>query len=222
MPQTRLKVWDLSIRAFHWLLAGLISYQLFSALSEGGPQELHLTVGYIVMALIIFRVLWGIFGSHTARFKQFLRPPSKVLDYLKRAEKTPQSRGHNPVGGYSVLLMLTLISIQIATGLLCDDEIMLSGPLSQYFSQTTISISNQIHAINAKLLIVFIGVHTMAIFWYQIIKRIDLITPMITGFSRKIEDSKAHDPVLEKPILATCLIAVSVGVVLVFLAIVGE
>ena len=222
MPQTRLKVWDLPIRAFHWLLAGLVSYQLFSALSEGGPEELHLTIGYILMALIIFRVLWGIFGSHTAQFTQFLLPPSKVFDYLKRAERSPQSPGHNPLGGYSVLLMLTLVSIQIATGLLCDDEIMLSGPLSQYFSQTTISISNQIHAINAKLLIVFIGVHTMAIFWYQIIKRIDLITPMITGFSRSIEDSKAHDPVFEKPILATCLITASVGVVLVFLAIVGE
>ena len=222
MPQTRLKVWDLSIRAFHWLLAGLISYQLFAALSDGGPEELHLTIGYILMALIIFRVLWGIFGSYTARFTQFLVPPSKVLDYLKRAEKTPQAPGHNPVGGYSVLLMLTLISIQIATGLLCDDEIMLSGPLSQYFSQVTISISNQIHAINAKLLIVVIGVHTVVICWYQIIKKIDLITPMVTGFSRNIEGSKAHDPVLEKPILAACLIAASVGVVLVFLAIVGE
>jgi len=222
MPQTRLKVWDLPIRAFHWLLAGLVSYQLFSALSEGGPEELHLTIGYILMALIIFRVLWGILGSHTARFTQFLHPPSKVFNYVRQPETTPQSPGHNPLGGYSVLLMLTLISVQIATGLLCDDEIMLSGPLSQYFSQTTISISNQIHEINAKLLVFVIGLHTVAIFWYQIIKRIDLITPMVTGFSRNIEDSKTHDPVLEKTILATCLIAASVGVVLVFLAIVGE
>jgi len=181
-----------------------------------------LTIGYIVMTLIIFRALWGIFGSYTARFTQFLEPPSKVFNYLRRTEKTARSPGHNPLGGYSVLLMLVLISIQIVTGLICDDEIMLSGPLSQYFSQTTISISNQIHAINAKLLIVVIGVHTVAVFWYQIIKRIDLITPMVTGFSRNNEDSKAQDPVLEKPILATCLIAASVGVVLVFLAIVGE
>ena len=222
MRETRVKVWDFSIRAFHWLLAGLISYQLFTALSDDGPQDLHLTIGYIVMALIIFRFLWGIFGSYTARFTQFLEPPSKVFNYLRRTEKTARSPGHNPLGGYSVLLMLVLISIQIVTGLICDDEIMLSGPLSQYFSQITISISNQIHATNAKLLIVVIGVHTAAIFWYQIIKRIDLITPMVTGFSRNIEDSKAHDPVLEKPILATCLIAASVGVVLVFLVIVGE
>lgn len=221
MRETRLKVWDLSIRAFHWLLAGLISYQLFSALSGDGPEELHLTIGYILMALVIFRVLWGIFGSHTARFTQFLQPPSKVLGYLRRTEKTPLSPGHNPLGGYSVLLMLILISIQITTGLLCDDEIMLSGPLSQFFSQTTISISNQIHAINAKVLIVVIGVHTVAIFWYRVVKKLDLITPMITGFSRNIEDSKMYDPILEKPLLAAFLIAASIGLVLFFLAIVG-
>ena len=222
MRETRVKVWDFSIRAFHWLLAGLISYQLFTALSDDGPQDLHLTIGYIVMALIIFRALWGIFGSYTARFTQFLEPPSKVFNYLRRTEKTPRSPGHNPLGGYSVLLMLVLISIQIVTGLICDDEIMLSGPLSQYFSQITISTSNQIHAINAKLLIVVIGVHTVAIFWYRIIKKIDLITPMITGFSRNIEDLRIRDPIFEKPILASCLIVVSVALVLVFLVIVSE
>jgi cytochrome b len=193
------KIWDVSVRIFHWTLTGLISYQLFTSLSENGPSDVHLTIGYCILGLVLFRIFWGFWGSETARFSNFLKSPSSIVDRILRNRSKESTLGHNPLGGYSVLAMILGISVQVISGLFCDDDLMLSGAFSQTTSDGFTSTANLVHAINSKVLLVLICIHVTAIGWYQLIKKQNLIKPMIVGHSTDITLRAGTAQVKERP-----------------------
>ena len=182
-----IRVWDLPIRLFHWLLVLCIIGSLVSVNLGGNAMEWHAYFGYSVLTLLIFRVTWGFVGSTHARFSSFFPNRKKILNYLQG--KAPTVLGHNPLGALSVFAILFALSIQVFTGLFADDEIAFQGPLSKYVSSSFASILSEIHESNQVVIYTLITIHIAAIIYYKKFKGEDLITPMIRG-DKEIDPSE--------------------------------
>jgi cytochrome b len=173
----RAPVWDLPVRATHWLLALLIPFSWWSAMNDHLPW--HRLSGYTILGLLTFRVIWGIVGSPTARFAQFLRGPRGVVAYL--AGKAAPVVGHNPLGGWSVAAMLVALAAQVGLGLFSVDEDSIeAGPLSKFVNFDTSRAIAHLHAQLFWVLLGLIGLHLGAVAVYAFRRR-NLVWPMITG-----------------------------------------
>jgi len=182
-----IRVWDLPVRVFHWLLVLCISGSLISVNLGGNAIEWHAYFGYTVLTLLIFRIIWGFIGSTHARFASFLPSREKIFSYLQG--KAPRVLGHNPLGALSVFALMIVLSVQVFTGLFVDDEIAFQGPLAKYVSNSLVSILSEIHENNSVLIYTFIAIHIAAIIYYQKFKGEDLIKPMISG-DKEIDPSE--------------------------------
>jgi cytochrome b len=174
-----IRVWDLPIRVFHWLLVLCIAGSLISANLGDNAVEWHAYFGYSVLTLLIFRIVWGFVGSTHARFTSFFPNREKVLNYLKG--NAPRVLGHNPIGALSVVTLLFVLSVQVLTGLFVDDEITFQGPLAKYVPNWVVSFFSEIHEGNQVVIYILITIHIAAILYYKKFKGEDLIKPMISG-----------------------------------------
>jgi len=182
-----IRVWDLPIRLFHWLLVLCIIGSLISVNLGGNAMEWHAYFGYSVLTLLIFRITWGFVGSTHARFSSFLPNREKTLNYLQG--KGPSFLGHNPLGAISVFALLLVLSVQVLTGLFVDDEIAFQGPLAKYVPNWVVSILSEIHEGNQVVIYTLITIHIAAIIYYKKFRGEDLITPMISG-DKEIDPSE--------------------------------
>jgi len=172
----RQSIWDLPTRLFHWLLAALIPFSWWSA--EYGHDDWHIWSGIAILTLLIFRLLWGLFGSSTARFANFVRGPAAVRDYLKGRW---HGIGHSPLGALSVLALLGATAVQVGLGLFTEDEDGLTrGPLALLIGSDSAEKVHDIHALFFYVLLALIVLHIGAVLWYRVRGR-HLILPMITG-----------------------------------------
>jgi cytochrome b len=179
------RVWDLPTRLFHWTLLVLIVVQFASAEFHLLDMRWHFWSGYAILALVLFRILWGFFGSQTSRFVEFVRGPRAVLNYLRAAATNARSTvGHNPLGGWSVLALLTCIALQSVTGLFASDDIDTDGPFTGLVSQRTVKLMTRLHDWNQNVLLALIGLHVVAVLLYWLLKHENLTVPMITGRKR--------------------------------------
>jgi len=174
-----IRVWDLPIRLFHWLLVICIIGSFISVNLGGNAIQWHAYFGYSVLTLLIFRITWGFVGSTHARFSSFFPNREKILNYLQG--KAPSVLGHNPLGAVSVFALLLVLSVQVFTGLFVDDEIAFQGPLAKYVPNWVVSILSEIHEGNQVVIYTLITIHIAAIIYYKKFKGEDLITPMISG-----------------------------------------
>ena len=183
----KVRVWDLPTRLFHWLLALAIVALVVTAKVGGNAMHWHLQLGQAVLALLIFRLLWGVFGGRWSRFAHFVYAPGTLLRYL-RGQGTPEhSAGHSPLGALSVWAMLLVLLAQVASGLLSDDEIAFSGPLTRFASGDTVSLATHYHAHWGQYLIyALMGLHLLAVVYYSLQRR-GLVRAMITGDKRLAE-----------------------------------
>lgn len=175
--------WDLSTRAFHWLLAVLVVVS-FTTGKIGGPWlEWHMRSGYAILALLIFRLGWGLVGSRNVRFVEFVRGPRAVATHLREilAGRVPLTTGHNPVGGWMVVAMLALLALQAATGLFANDESSHEGPLAKMVSNAVVDRMSVIHELNQWLVVIAASLHVVAILAYQWVLKVNLMRPMISG-----------------------------------------
>jgi len=162
----------------------------------------------VVLGLLVFRLVWGLFGSSTAQFLRFVRGPGAVLAYL-RSGRAPRL-GHSPLGALSVIAMLISLVVQTLTGLASDDEIFTTGPLAQFLSESQVSWANQIHEWNSKVLFGLIGLHVLAIIYYQWIRRSNLVGAMISGRTSVEEtDARLADPPRFKPVWLWLVVAMA-------------
>jgi cytochrome b len=185
---TPVRVWDLPTRLFHWLLVVLIGISWWSA--EQRAMEWHVLSGLAVMALVLFRLIWGFAGGSTARFSQFLRSPGAVLAYLRGGKAPHIVAGHNPVGGYSTLAMLLLLALQIGTGLFAVDvDGIDSGPLSFLVSFDAGRTLAAIHELSFKALQLVVALHIVAVLFYLLVRKRNLISPMFSGSDGQIESA---------------------------------
>jgi len=172
----KVPIWDLPVRLVHWTLAGLIAFSWWSA--EYHYDDLHIWSGLAVLTLLIFRLLWGVVGSSTARFATFVRGPRAVLAYLRGGWR---GIGHNPLGALSVLALLGLVAVQTGLGLIASDEDgLMEGPLAGLVSLDASGSARDLHEDLFNVLLAFIALHVAAIIYYKFRGR-GLLKPMITG-----------------------------------------
>jgi cytochrome b len=178
------RVWDLPTRAFHIFLALAVAGLVATGEIGGNAMQWHFLLGYFVLALVLFRMIWGVVGGHWSRFVNFVPRPTLLWAYVQslRTNQTTHSIGHNPLGALSVLGMLCVLLLQVLSGLMSDDEITNTGPWVALVPGTWVSLATEYHSeIGKVVLILFVSVHVITVLFYKRVKKVDLITPMLTG-----------------------------------------
>lgn len=210
------RVWDLPTRVFHWLLALCVIAQIITGKIGGAAMTWHFRIGYCVFALVGFRLVWGLIGGRWSRFSSFLYAPATVLRYL-RGEHRPGDHfqvGHNPLGMGSILAMLLILVVQIATGLVADDEIANLGPLNKFVSSATALSATAWHkGPGQAVLILLVVLHVAAIVYYRVRRQQNLVQPMIDGDKLLPSGVPASEDTRLSRVRALALIAVWAGIV---------
>ena len=202
-----MRVWDAPTRLFHWAIILLIAGSYISISLDA--VALHLIFGYTMAALLLFRIVWGLVGSETSRFSKFLRSPIAGLRHLSkfRAREPDTQVGHNEAGGWMVLVLLLILVVQVVTGLCANDDGATEGPLAKYVGKARSDWLSGIHGLNFNILVGLMILHVAAIVAYAVVKKHDLVRPMITGKKRLPAATRA--PRMASTALAGVVLAVA-------------
>ena len=174
----RVRIWDAPTRLFHWTIVALVALQWWTAEEE--EIDLHVTLGLVTLGLLVFRLIWGLVGSSTARFASFVKGPRAIFDYLRG--RAGHVLGHNPLGALSVICLLGGLAVQVGLGLFASDEDgLFGGPFAHLIDPDLSEEIAELHEDLFDVLLVLIGLHVAAILYYALVKRDNLVGPMITG-----------------------------------------
>ena len=180
MPAIR--IWDLPTRLFHWSLVMCVVGLVISANIGGNAMTWHFRLGYAVLTLLLFRVVWGLVGGRWSRFTSFLYSPTTLFIYLRGRGQLEHGVGHSPTGALSVFALLALLLMQVGSGLISDDEIAFAGPLVSLVASKTSALATSYHKdIGKWLIMALIALHLVAILFYKFVKKTDLVAPMLHG-----------------------------------------
>lgn len=178
---TKVRVWDLPTRIFHWVLVVFLICLVVSGLKGGDAMVWHFRFGYTVLSLLLFRIIWGLVGGRWSRFGAFIYAPQSMVNFLRGRGKPEHSVGHNPLGAGSVFAMLAVLLAQVGTGLFSDDEIAAAGPLTRFVSNSMVSMATNYHKnIGKWLLLALVLLHIAAIVYY-LSKKHKLVQAMLHG-----------------------------------------
>ncbi len=177
----KILVWDVPTRLVHWLVAVLVlvayvTYRL-------SWIRWHVLSGDAVLALVLFRILWGFFGSEPSRFTAFVAAPGTVYRYLRRVARLRISArvGHNPAGGWMILILFALLLGETLSGIFVNNDVATVGPMSSMTPESVMNLVTDLHRILWDALLAAIVVHVLAILFYAVALRQSLLLPMITG-----------------------------------------
>jgi len=206
------RVWDLPTRLCHGAIGLLFVALVLSGQLGGDAMVWHMRCGYAMLSLVMWRILWGFVGGYWSRFSSFISTPLQAWRYAYQPlAQAPPAVGHNPLGAWSVLAMLSCLGLQAGSGLFSDDQISTNGPLTALVSNVWVELATQWHTGPGKwALFALVFLHLGSIYWYLRVRRIDLLRPMLTG--DKILENRALD---SKDNKASRLLA---GVLLLFCA----
>lgn len=177
-------VWDWPVRVFHWLIVALlIGSYLTIAVWPDFDLRTHKLIGYTILGLVAFRILWGFAGGRHARFFSFIKGPGAIFRHIGELGRRgdPGHGGHNALGALSVLALLASLLVQTISGLFNADDVLAEGPLHGIAGQGLRSFMGQVHQINFVVLLVLIGLHLAAIAFYVVWKGQALVGAMIHG-----------------------------------------
>ncbi|MFZ2738768.1 MAG: cytochrome b/b6 domain-containing protein [Burkholderiaceae bacterium] len=181
-PLPALRVWDLPTRIFHWTLSVCVIGLFISAKMGGAAMAWHFYLGYSVLTLLLFRLLWGVFGGYWSRFSTFLYSPLTLLRFLQGQRRPEYQVGHSPLGALSVWALLGFLAVQVGTGLVSDDEIANSGPLSRFVSNAVVNLATWYHKEAGQFILLgLVLLHLLAVTFYTLKKRQKLVASMIHG-----------------------------------------
>ncbi|HLI12169.1 MAG TPA: cytochrome b/b6 domain-containing protein [Alphaproteobacteria bacterium] len=183
-----ISVWDLPTRIFHWLLAVAViaAYLTSSGRPHGLLFAVHVGFGYAVVLLVLFRLAWGFVGGEYARFASFVRAWPMLRSYgLSLLRFAPQRAiGHNPIGGWMVILMLATLVLLVLTGLLGQGITGGTGPLSGLLPQSHVKAMGEIHKLLGNLIIYLAVIHIAGVVVESLLHRDNLARAMVTGRKR--------------------------------------
>jgi cytochrome b len=195
----KIMVWDLYVRLFHWSLVIAFLLSSFSAFQDKvmtGYDVMHLNAGLTILVLATSRFIWGFVGSTTALFTSFLRGPRSIVRHLRsisvKGSVSYTYVGHNPLGGWFVIIILIALIVQAMMGLYSNDSILFEGPLAASLDE---NLSNQItdyHKILGIIIIALAILHVASVLLYSIGKGIELIKPMVFGY-KVVSDTLTED-----------------------------
>ena len=185
-PTARIRLWDGPVRLFHWALVLLIISAWWTA--ENHAMGWHRLCGYAILTLVLFRIIWGFVGSSTARFAHFVRGPGIVMGYIRGPmfqRGSPPHAGHNPLGGWSVVAMLSLLLVQVLLGFFAvDADGVESGPFAYLVSYDTGRWAAETHEGVFNALWALIALHVLAVLFYRVVRGENLLGAMLTGWRR--------------------------------------
>ncbi|MEZ5833252.1 MAG: cytochrome b/b6 domain-containing protein [Dongiaceae bacterium] len=184
-PLTDVPMWDLPTRLFHWCF--VIAFAVSWISGKAGYRDLHYSSGMVLLGLVIFRVLWGLIGSPTARFAHFLRMPTTAYAYLRRAlgHRGPSySYGHNAAGGLMVLALIVLVGLQALSGMTSTDDVLFDGPLYGRLPSWLDRPLEALHRPLGNVLLLLVLLHVLVVVLYRFFKRENLVRAMILGRAR--------------------------------------
>ncbi len=204
----KVKVWDVPVRLFHWALVLLIILSYVTGeiggfdFTMGGKMvpnlDVHMWSGLSILALLLFRIIWGFVGSDTAKFKDFVKPTA-VFSYLGGMFNKGSKfvAGHNPAGGLVVIALLVLLLMQGGTGLFAkeDDFFGNTGPLYSLVSEDTAAVLTKRHHQIWEYVELLILLHIAANIFYWLVLKQNLIVAMFTG--KKDAPASAPVPALQ-------------------------
>lgn len=177
-----IRVWDLPTRLFHWALTLCVLGLLITGNLGGNWMTWHLRLGYAVLALLLFRLVWGFIGGHWSRFSSFLYAPGTTWRYLRSRARPEHDVGHNPLGALSVFALLASLFAQVGSGLISDDEIAFFGPLVAFVSGETVGMATHYHKNIGKFIVLgLVLLHIAAIAFHKLVKKETLVRPMVFG-----------------------------------------
>ena len=217
LPQAAGKylIWDLPLRLFHWLLLICLAGSWITAEAGFDWTETHFLFGYCSLGLILFRIIWGFVGPTHARFSATILNPKNFQAIINEARSLSSNKpsthvGHGLVGYCSAILMLILVATQATSGLFISDDILYAGPYNGVVSSATAGQLAQIHHINFTVLQVVVAIHVVAVFWYLLRKKQNLINPMISG-QKRLADQYAKYAIPSSKIGLAILLALLAG-----------
>jgi cytochrome b len=216
--ETHIRVWDLPTRLFHWVIVLLVCAAWFSA--DQGYMRVHLICGLSLLSLLLFRIAWGVVGSTTARFRNFLHPPVRVVGYLKGlagGEKILHA-GHNPAGGLMVIVLIGVLLAQVGTGLFANDGVKFRGPLALLVSEDISTRLATIHGLIFNLILLLIWCHVVAIGFYLLVRGDNLVWPMVTGKKPRTHVPADSNLIFTRSYLALILLGLGAAIALWVLA----
>ncbi|MDH3342680.1 MAG: cytochrome b/b6 domain-containing protein [Gammaproteobacteria bacterium] len=179
----QIKVWDPLVRVFHWSLASAF---FIAYISEDDWLDIHVFAGYTILALITFRLIWGVIGTRHARFSDFVRPPREVLAYLKDMVSFHPKRyiGHNPAGGAMVVALLLSLLMTVLTGLSVYGFEEMAGPLAGLFANAPNFIGDvfeELHEFFANFTLFLVVFHVIGVLLAGLQHGENLVRAMING-----------------------------------------
>lgn len=209
------RIWDRPVRIVHWAMALLVPLAWWAAVT--GHMAWHYRFGYALLGLLVFRLTWGFAGSSTARFASFVRSPRRVIDYLRGRHE--HVHGHNPLGALSIVALLAVLAIQICTGLFAmNGNGRKAGPFADLIAPSAAQAVAKLHMANFNLLLALIGLHVAAVLFYLLVRRDNLIAPMLTGRRPAPAGTRPMTPApVSRLVIATAVAAaVTAGLVAAF------
>lgn len=213
-PQRRaVRVWDLAVRLFHWSLVGLMAAAWIT--NSLNKMDWHARVGYAILTLVLFRLVWGFVGGSHARFASFLRGPATLVRYGRDffAHRAAPVVGHNPLGGWMVIALLLALLAQGSLGLFATDDIVFEGPLNSLVSSKTAGLLTSLHKLGFNLILALVAVHVLGVVAHLVVERDNLVRPMFTGIKHLPITLAAEDARGGSPLLALVILAAAAGVV---------
>ena len=209
------RIWDLPTRFFHWGLACAVFGLVLTGQLGGNAMVWHFRFGYTVFSLLLFRLLWGFVGGHWSRWSSLPLSLGHVRAYLRGQSPEEHQAGHNPLGSWSVLAMLFFLALQVATGLVSNDEISNSGPLTSLVSGTVVSWATAWHKHWGKWsLIILVSIHLSAIMVYRWRLHHPLVPAMWHGNKDLPKPLVSSRDDLRNRVLSILIFALSVSVVI--------
>jgi cytochrome b len=202
------RVWDLPTRLFHWLLVLLVAGAY--AAWRFDWMDWHERLGDAVLALVLFRLGWGLVGSDSARFARFLASPAAACRHLAHLlHREPDHQpGHNPAGGWMVVLLLLLLLGETLTGLFVAHDIADVGRFTEITPAGVANAIDSAHSLIWDALLAAIALHVLAIIGYAAFKGQNLLLPMLTG--RKALPSSVAPPRVAGLAVAAVVLAVGI------------
>lgn len=212
MATNQFRVWDIYTRLFHWLLVIGIGYQYYSAKISNTSIDNHALVGYGLLGLIIWRVLWGFVGPNPVRFSHFVPSPKNLFRYL-RTQPKPIYASHNPLGAFAVLLFLLMIALQSISGLFMTDDILFSGVLYGWLDDSINNAIQWFHNNSFNGLIALITLHVIAVIVHAKTSEPYIIKAMFHGKKPKHNYAVRHTLKLH----LTCALCIVISALKVYL-----
>jgi cytochrome b len=223
---TRLiKVWDLPTRLFHWLLVALVTVGFVTGfVAPEWWMGLHSRAGYGVVVLILFRLVWGVFGPEYSTIGSLARASREAWGHAKGLLllRPGHHLGHTPLGSVMIFALAALLIALTVTGLLVLGGEEKQGPLAGVASYAIGASAKEAHEALALLLLVLVGGHVLGVIVESVVTRENLVGAMITGWKRLPPGAKIPQPRPARPLAAALATGALVAVLALMLAYLGH